>query len=61
METVMSFFSSIIINIISCVAYDKGRLFIASMDKGKIEEKICAWTEKFFSTHSEMVFERIQC
>ena len=57
METVMSFFSSIIINIISCVAYDKGRLFIASMDKGKIEEKICAWTEKFFSTHSEMVFE----
>lgn len=58
--TIASVINGIALNIFSCVVYDKGKVFLAHLEKEQIKERIYSWTEKFFSTHSEMVFESSQ-
>lgn len=57
METIVSIISNIVINLFSSFIYDKGSSCFSSFEKKEVDKKICAWTEKFFSTHIEVVFE----
>lgn len=60
MATIASVISNISLNVLSSFIYDKGNTFFSPLKKEQIEKKICTWSEKFFSTHSEMVFETSQ-
>ena len=60
MATIASVISNISLNVLSSFIYDKGNTFFSPLMKEQIEKKICTWSEKFFSTHSEMVFETSQ-
>lgn len=56
-EKLVSTIGVILLNLFSSIIYDKGRVVLEPRLEEQFQETLQLWLEKFFSDHSEPVFD----